>query len=93
MIRKFLTYRPYFGTTDKRGGLPYLTHGFCRTCEVWIEKDKGWGKAGNRCPCCHSKMSYRPRVSKSKRRYRKILSNKKYLNMREKKRVVVEPKL
>ena len=78
VLMGFLTYRPNLG----QGGLPYLTHGFCRTCDVWIEKDKGWGKVGNRCPCCHSKMSYRPRVSASKRRYRSLLSNKKYLEMK-----------
>ena len=41
-------------------GLPYLTHGYCRNCAFWVNKDDAWMKV--RCPCCHGRMSFRPRT-------------------------------
>ena len=64
--------RPNLG----QGGLPYLTHGFCRTCDVWIARGNGWGEAKNRCPCCHTMLSFKPRQSKNKKRYRKLRMRK-----------------
>ena len=48
-------------------GLPYLTHGYCRNCAFWVNKDDAWMKV--RCPCCHGRMSFRPRESWKKRKY------------------------
>ena len=67
-IKKLRRDRPNLG----QGGLPYLTHGFCRTCDVWIQHGTGFGLTKNRCPCCHVKLSLHPRQSKNKRRYREL---------------------
>ena len=70
--KKYRRDRPNLG----QGGLPYLTHGFCRTCEVWILNGQGFsfhiGTAKNRCPCCHTMMSFQPRQSRHKKKYRRL---------------------
>ena len=43
--------------------MPYTTHGYCRNCSFWVLKDEAWHKV--RCPCCHGRMSFRPRKGKN----------------------------
>lgn len=45
----------------------YHTHNYCRSCEWWIKQDDCHE---NRCPCCGSLVSTRPRNSKAKEKYR-----------------------
>ncbi len=61
--------KPYLG----RGAFPYLTHGYCRTCVFWIPLMQGQGPYKNRCPCCNSLYSMRPRLNDKKARYAKYL--------------------
>lgn len=42
--------------------MPYSTHGFCRNCAFWVKKEEAWHKI--RCPCCHGRMSFKPRNRK-----------------------------
>lgn len=47
--------------------MPFLTHSYCRRCVLWIEKEKLWNCG--RCPCCHGRVSNKPRLNKYKRKY------------------------
>ena len=60
--------KPYLG----RGSYPYVTHGYCRACCLWIPLRKGIGPYKNRCPCCSSLYSMRPRLNEKKARYVKL---------------------
>ena len=52
-----------------RNTFPYLTHGFCRVCYLWIPLRGGVGKHKNRCPCCSSLYALKPRLNSKKKRY------------------------
>jgi len=61
---------------------PFVTHAHCRLCDVWIEKGKGWGKGGVRCPCCHGIMASSPRLQKRKRAYREVMDTINYIKLK-----------
>jgi len=44
--------------------LPFLSHGRCRTCQAWQNKNKGI-----RCICCGSLMSFKPREWSKRKKY------------------------
>tara|TARA_R110002020_G_scaffold456226_2_gene672564 strand:- start:228 stop:464 length:237 start_codon:yes stop_codon:yes gene_type:complete len=49
---------------------PFLTHSYCRRCVLWIKKGDGGMLWKNlRCPCCHGRVSNKPRLNKLKRKY------------------------
>ena len=51
----------------------YFTHFYCRSCEWWIKQfDCQEEGKRNRCPCCGSLVSTKPRNSKAKAKYRLI---------------------
>ena len=56
--------------TSYQGQMAYLTHGYCRRCAFWVKKEEAWQKV--RCPCCHGRMSFKPRESYKKRKYREL---------------------
>jgi hypothetical protein len=67
--RLFIFPKPVLG----RHSTPYLTHGLCRVCMLWIPLRGGVGPFKNRCPCCSSIYAVRPRLNNKKRRYEELL--------------------
>ena len=59
-----------YWTETRRSMLPFLTHSRCRTCDKWMKnEDVLTIFAGKRCPCCHGRVSNRPRLNSNKRKY------------------------
>ena len=70
--RLFIFSKPALG----RHSAPYLTHGRCRVCDIWIILRGGVGPHKNRCPCCSSIYTVRPRLKSNRLRYKELLKNK-----------------
>ena len=51
--------------------MPYLTHAYCRLCCLWISHEDAWKSI--RCPCCHGRLSFKPRENSKKKKYRGML--------------------
>ena len=51
--------------------MPYLTHAYCRLCALWISHEDAWDNI--RCPCCHGRLSFKPRENSKKKKYRGML--------------------
>ena len=49
------------------GGIPFLTHGYCRVCVLWVKRTNTVN--GNRCPCYHNKITMKPRTNRAKKKY------------------------
>ena len=59
-----------YWTETRPSMLPFLTHSRCRTCDKWMKnEDVLTIFAGKRCPCCHGRVSNRPRLNSNKRKY------------------------
>ena len=59
-----------YWTETRPAMLPFLTHSRCRTCDKWMKnEDVLTIFAGKRCPCCHGRVSNRPRLNSNKRKY------------------------
>jgi len=67
--RLFIFPKPALG----RHSAPYLTHGLCRVCTLWIPLRGGVGPFKNRCPCCSSIYAVRPRLNSKRVRYEELL--------------------
>tara|TARA_Y100000296_G_C4970790_1_gene155791 strand:+ start:230 stop:466 length:237 start_codon:yes stop_codon:yes gene_type:complete len=67
--RLFVLPKPHLG----KYSAPYLTHGRCRVCDIWIPLRGGVGPFKNRCPCCSSIYAVRPRLTSKRLRYKELL--------------------
>jgi len=47
--------------------MPFLSHGRCRTCQVWLKYPDDF-----RCSCCGSKLARRPREWAKRIKYREV---------------------
>ena len=46
----------------------YQNHCFCRVCNNWTLKTEVWKKVF--CPCCHTRVSWKPKARKNREKYR-----------------------
>ena len=60
-----------YWTESRPATLPFLTHSRCRTCEKWMKNEEVIKKI--RCPCCHGRLSFKPRENSKKKKYRGML--------------------
>ena len=51
--------------------MPFLTHSYCRLCEVWFEKKK---LSDARCKCCRNILAIKPRINQNKRKYNAVMN-------------------
>ena len=62
--QKLIPYKKASHEVPTNWNMPFLSHGRCRTCQAWQNKD-----IGLKCICCGSKISIKPRLNKNKRKY------------------------
>jgi hypothetical protein len=59
---------------------PFKEYYRCRSCQIWVKHKDCWvvKKETNRCPCCHGRVAFKPRLNERKREYMKKLGVRRY---------------